>query len=98
MTLYKCEMMFSASFGFKTINDMLSQCGCNELLHLKDAGTFTVTQVLPEIPDDEYLSKVADIIKKNYETKEINVIECRFAGYKSIKKVIKMKGVNDGSE
>lgn len=85
MTLYKCEMMFSVSFGFRTVNEFLSQCGYDEQLHIKDAGTFTVTQVLPEIPDDEYLRKVADIIKRNYETKELNVIECHFSGYKNIK-------------
>lgn len=97
MTLYKCEMMFSVSFGFKTVNDILSQCGYDEQLHIKDAGTFTVTQVLPEIPDEEYLRKVADIIKDNYETKELNVIECHFAGYKNIR-MVKPEEVENGSE
>lgn len=85
MTLYKCEMMFAVSFGFKTINNILSQCGCKELLQIEDAGTFTVTQILPKIPDDDYLRKVEDIIKANYDTKELNVTECHFSGYKNIK-------------
>ena len=97
MTLYKCEMMFSASFGFKTVNEFLSQCGYDEQLHIKDAGTFKVTQVLPEIPDEDYLRKVAGIIKENYETKELNVIECHFTGYKNIQ-VIKPEEVSNGSE
>ena len=97
MPLYECKMMFTVSFGFKTINDILSQCGCDERLHVKDAGTFTVTQLLPEIPNEEYLQKVAGIIKNNYETKEFNVIECRFAGYKNIQ-VVKLEEEENVSE
>lgn len=85
MKLYELEMMFTASIGLKQINDILEQCGCNDLLMVKDAITITVKQVLPEIPSTEYLKKIADILKENYETKDINIIECHFSGYQNIR-------------
>lgn len=85
MNLYECEMMFTASVGLKTINDLLSQCRLDEKLQIKDALTITVTQTLPEIPSDEYLKTVAKIIMEHYENREFNIVACRFSGYRNIR-------------
>lgn len=94
MALYEVEMMFTASVGLKRINGILRECGCDEVLQVKDAFTFTVKQVLVEMPDEEYLKKVADIIKENYETKDINIISCHFSGYRNVR-VIKREELVD---
>lgn len=91
--MYEIEMVFSASVGFKTINDILRQTGCNDTLQIKDAITISVKQTLPTIPNEEYLRKVADILKNNYETKDYNITECHFTGYRNIREInLKMDG------
>ena len=87
LRVYEVEMMFSASVGMKQINDILGQMGCHDALQIKDAVSISVKQVLPEIPDDVYLKKVADVIKDNYETNDINLTECHFVGYKNIREI-----------
>ena len=97
MTLYECEMMFTATIGLKEINHVLTQFGCDYTLQVKDAVTFNVTQTLMEIPDKEYLQRVADILKEGYETEKCNVIECHFSGYKNIR-VINLKEAEKDAE
>ena len=87
MAMYEMEMVFSASVGLKEINDILRQTGCNDTLQIKDAITISVKQTLPAIPSEEYLSQVADILKNNYETKDINITECHFSGYRNIREI-----------
>lgn len=94
--VYEMEMVFSASVGLKEINDILRQTGCNDTLQIKDALSVSVKQVLPAVPDEEYLRKVAEIIKSNYETKDVNITECHFAGYKSIREITIEGGAEDG--
>ena len=84
---YEMEMVFSASVGLKQINDILRQTGCNDTLQIKDALSVYIKEVLPAMPDEEYLRKVAEVIKSNYETNDINITECHFAGYKSIREI-----------
>lgn len=83
--LYEMEMIFSASVGFKEINDIMSQMGCNDKLQIKDALKFSIKQVLPAIPDEEYLQKVADVIKEEYQNGQYNITECHFEGYKYLR-------------
>lgn len=87
---YEMEMLFNVSVGFKEINDIMAQMGFNDELQLKDAVTVSIKQVLPDIPGEDYIHKVADIIKETYRTDTLNCTACRFAGYKSIR-VISVK-------
>lgn len=84
---YEVEMVFSASVGFKQINDILRQVGCKDELQIKKALNITLTQTLAAIPDEEYLRKCAGIIKDNYETNDIYLTECHFDSYKSIREI-----------
>ena len=84
---YEMEMIFSASVGLKQINDFMYQMGCRDTLQIKDALNISVKQVLPVIPDDEYIRKIAETIKSNYETKDINLTECHFTGYKYLREI-----------
>ena len=90
VNLYECEMMFKATVGLKEINDVLEQCGFDESLQIKDALNITVTQTLPEIPDETYLQSIAKIIRENYKSDKLTITACRFSGYKNIR-VIKPK-------
>lgn len=94
---YECEMMFTATVGLKTINDLLEQCRLDERLQVKDALSITVTQTLPEIPSEEYLKTLAKIIMENYEHRELNIVACRFSGYKNIR-VVTQEEVENGAE
>lgn len=82
---YEAKMLFSATIGLKTANDFLAHCGLNERLCIRDAIEISITQTLLKIPDEEYLAEVARILVDHYETKDVNLTECHFAGYKYIK-------------
>lgn len=84
---YEMEMMFSVSVGFKQINDMMAQLGFNDKLQIQDAVTVSVKQVLPSIPDWDYLSQVADLIKENYRTNDLDCTACHFTGYKYLREI-----------
>lgn len=87
MVLYEMEMMFSASVGLKQINDILLQTGCNDRLQVKDALSISVKQTLPSIPGEEYLRQVADVLKSNYKTKDVDITECHFTGFRYVREV-----------
>lgn len=87
MKLYEMEMEFSATVALKEINGMLEACGLNERLQLKDAMKVSIKQKISWIPDDDYLRKVAELIRDNYETEKITLTECRFAGYKYFREI-----------
>ena len=97
MNLFECEMMFTATVGLKGVNDFLERCNFDERLQVKDALCILVTQTLPEIPSDEYLKTLAKIIKENYEHRELNIVACRFSGYKNIR-VVTREEVENGAE
>lgn len=87
MKVFEMEMLFTASVGFREINDILQQMGMNEALQAKDAMTISVKQVLPHIPGDDYLKAVAQTLKDHYMTDKINITECHFSGYKYIREI-----------
>lgn len=91
---YEMEMIFSASVGFREINDILHHMGIDDSLQIRDALTISVKEVLPCIPDEYYLRLVAQTIKDYYETEKIKLTECHFIGYKYIRK-IKQERVTD---
>lgn len=84
---YEMEMVFSASLGLKTINNIMHQCGCNDSLQIKEAIEIKLQQTLLKLPDDDYIQRVAEIIKKNYETDHFNITEIHFTGYKYIREI-----------
>ena len=86
-TYYEVDMLFSVSLGLREINDALEQMGVKEQLHVRNAGEISVKGIYKEIPDDAYLLKVADILRENYKTSKTTVTECRFVGFRSVKKV-----------
>lgn len=84
---FEMELIFTASVGLRQINELTKQCGFDEILQIKDALTVTIKQVLPSIPTDDYLRELAKIIKETYKTKQFNVTECRFTGYKYLREI-----------
>ena len=84
---YEMELIFTASVGLRQINDFTKQCGFDEILLVKDALTVTIQQVLPRIPSEDYLKELAQVIKETYVTKQFNVTECRFTGYKYLREI-----------
>lgn len=84
---YEVDMLFSVSLGPREINNMLSDMGIREQVQIKDAGQISVKQVLADIPDDAYIGKVADILRENYKTDSLTVTECRFVGFRSVRRV-----------
>lgn len=91
---YEMEMTFSASVGFREINDILHQMGMDDSLQIKDALTISVKEVLPCIPDENYLQLVAKTIKDHYAKEKYNITECHFTGFKYIR-AVKQKGAED---
>ena len=84
---YDMEMVFSASVGLKEINDFMHQMGFNESLQIKDAIEIKLQQTLASLPDEDYIGKVAEIIKTNYETEHFNITDINFDGYTYIREI-----------
>lgn len=87
MKAYEMEMKFTATLGVKFINDILQDLGDPGRYQIKDALTITIKQVLPCIPDDDYLHKVEQAIIDTYKLKDFNILSCHFAGYNYLKEV-----------
>lgn len=92
---YEMEMTFSASIGFREINDMLSHMGMEERLQIKDALKISLKQVLPCIPDEDYLRQAAQIIKETYRTRVFTITECHFVGYRYIREIAREVSTDD---
>lgn len=86
-TAYEMEMIFSASVGLKCINDFLRQVGDDGTYMIKDAISISIKQICRRIPDEDYIRQVAEILKTNYATRDINLTECHFTGYKYIREI-----------
>lgn len=84
---YEVEMLFTASVGLKQINELLNQMGSRDELQIRDAVTISVKQTLPTVPSEDYLKLIAETIRKNYETKDINLTECHFTGYRYLREI-----------
>ena len=84
---YEAEMVFTASVGLKEINDIMHQFGCDGSLQIKDAIKIKLKQTFVSLPDEEYIRRVAEIIKTNYETERFNITDIQFDGYKYIREI-----------
>ena len=84
---YDMEMVFSVSVGLKEINDFMHQIGFNDSIQIKDAIEIKLQQTLSTLPDEDYIRKVAEIIKTNYETERFNITDIHFTGYKYIREI-----------
>lgn len=87
MKAYEMEMKFTATIGLKFINDILHDIGESGKYQIKDALTFTIKQVSPCIPDEDYLHKVEQAIIDTYKHKDFDILECHFSGYTYLKEV-----------
>lgn len=89
---YEMEMVFSVSVGLNQINDIMAQMGCDDKLHIRDAVAVSVKQVLPSVPDDAYIQKIADVIKETYKNSEFTATECHFKYYKYLREITIKEG------
>lgn len=91
MKAYRIEMNFKCFFGLKDMNDFLRQVGGMN----NDEGygmnqTIVVTQTMLDIPDKEYLKKVADIIKNGWNkdnNSKFEILSAKFESFGEITKV-----------
>lgn len=82
MKVYEMIMEFEITVGLKDLNDLLCRVGGpGEKIGV--AGySLTLTQTIPFVPNDEYINKVTAIIKEKYKPNNLEILECRFNGYK----------------
>ena len=54
---YEVDMQFSIDTGMKTMDDLLKQCRMDDTLPtVQNAGVVNVKQVIPFVPDDDYIA------------------------------------------
>lgn len=81
MKVYEMEMEFEVVIGLKEINNLMSSFGFNEKACAR--GNFiSIKQTVPFVPDNDYLEKVSNVIKEGYNNDKLEILECRFVGYK----------------
>lgn len=78
---YEMEMEFELKIGLKDVNDFMHKMGFQESL-CATGPVMTIKQTVLFVPNEEYIQTVEETIKKHYETKNLNVISCKFIGYK----------------
>lgn len=82
MVLYEMEMEFELELSLKSINNFMNDMGMDGKL-VSGGHIFTISQTIPFVPDEAYLEKVIDVIKKHYnKDRELEVVSCTFKGYK----------------
>ena len=81
MKLYEMIMEFDITVGLKEINSFMEMFGYNDKAVIK-GQTITLSQTVPFIPDENYIHKVEKLLKDKYETEDLNILDCRFRGYK----------------
>jgi len=86
MKMYKMEMEFKVVVGLKEINEFMKYMGFSGNTGI-GGQTITLTQTIPFIPNEEYIKKVENIIKEKYQTEELEILDCKFNGYKSLLEV-----------
>lgn len=86
MKMYKMEMEFEVVVGLKEINEFMKYMGFPGNTRI-GGQTITLTQTIPFIPNEAYIEKVENIIKEKYQTEELEILDCKFNGYKSLLEV-----------
>lgn len=79
--LYEMVMEFKVTIGLKEINSVMELFGFNEKSGIT-GQTITLSQTIPFIPNEEYIHKVEKILKDKFETKQFDILDCHFIGYK----------------
>ena len=85
--LYHMKLLFKVDLAFKTINEIAEICGMSEKAMARNAATADIEQVVPFIPDNETIDKYAQVIKENYETKDLAAENVTFTGYEFLYEV-----------
>lgn len=81
MKMYEMTMEFDVTVGFKKLNSIMEMFGYDEKTGVT-GQTITLSQTVPFIPDENYIHKVEKLLKDKYETNNLNILDCRFRGYK----------------
>lgn len=81
MKVYEMEMEFECTVGLNDINNFMGGFGFNEKFGV-NGPILTLKQTLPFIPNDEYIQKVENILREHYRTEKIEILSCKFKGYK----------------
>ena len=95
MKVYEMEMEFEVAVGLKDFNDIMNRCGMDGRVGVTGYA-LTVTQTVPFIPDEAYLEIVASVIKEKYQTDNLEILECKFKGYKKfLEKEVEIDGEDE---
>lgn len=81
MKVYEMEMEFAVVVGLKDLNDIMNSYGFSGRTGVS-GYTLTLTQTIPFIPDEAYLKKVENVIKTKYQANNLEILDCKFKGYK----------------
>ncbi len=81
--LYEMVMEFEVTLGLKEINSVMELFGFNEKSGIT-GQTITLSQTIPFIPNEEYIHKIEKILKDKFETKQFDILDCHFKGYKKL--------------
>ena len=81
MKVYEMEIEFEVVVGLKEINDFMNAIWFEEKTGVS-GQSIILKQTIPFVPNEEYLKKVANIIKEKYETEKLEILDCKFKGYK----------------
>lgn len=83
--LYKMALVFRITFEFTELNQIAHACGFDEKIVIPEPQEFTMTQLVPFIPDDNTIKDYCRIIRENYEPNpRLAIHEIKFVGYKYI--------------
>jgi hypothetical protein len=82
MKMYEMEMEFELVVGLKSINNIMMNMYGFEDKACISGQMLTLKQTVPFVPTEAYLKEFADIIKKEYQTDELETLDCKFKGYK----------------
>lgn len=81
MKVYEMEIEFEVVVGLKDFNIFMNAMGFEEKAGVS-GQSIILKQTIPFVPNEEYLKKVANIIKGEYETEKLEILDCKFKGYK----------------
>lgn len=81
MKVYEMEIEFEVVVGLKDFNNFMNAMGLEEKTGVS-GQSIILKQTIPFVPNEEYLKKVENIIKEKYETEKLEILDCKFKGYK----------------
>lgn len=81
MKMYEVEMEFEVVVGLKELNKFMEIMGFSEKTGI-NGQTMVLKQTIPFIPNEEYITKVENILRNKYQTETLELLDCKFKGYK----------------